>query len=855
MSQNDVLLLTLHKQHYLDHYRGIKIGNYSCMGYYDAITVTASDDNCRGVLTTKKSNAPFSNIWYTTGKQVKSQEGGYSNQNIGLFRNTQDEKECRFTDQYWELEKALPFFVVGFLKLGENVILDSVRKKIEDLSCLQGEGDRGNKCLIITYVTFDNADLVMFLKGSSLTLMHSIVEKIDNLDEVIYVHSIVGIEEQYLIDCYAENKILENWQRCNCCIDEPIARICFRLASSGGSQILSDIKAQWDFSNERFPITGYENTTYSYISGHGSIAITLEKTDVKTLLSLMLPGGFMTHGNPVYDRGLYNIETDITIQEKSWNDIKAEKKSSQEEYAIKEWCKDNIAKYSEMLDRWRQQEDEGMYSYYQALLQTLSMLDQYERFKMSRDIFALIYPSFKMFDRQLEKAIERYGNSSEFALQIENIKSELREYLECVNSVIYHTIHTDQVYLMIPGYSGTAFSIPIKCSLFYMWFAKSIAEILNDNQRQYSCILTPGMESKAITCMIAVDEQDDDKIVCLRLSQRHLYFPRNLMIILAHELGHYIGRGIRCRKKRMECMTKSLAGYIAEGICPEWFEVYVENKEILQWYQEHMNQMLQLTITELMYTKLPDRCPDNNYHAQDIRNPFLELSLELLSDIGGGTKIAELTKDVPKTLLVKIESDSENYEANMRDIYQIQRQIERNVRILANSRVLETIIDELIEIFQEVFCDVAAFSILEFGQDDFEEAFRVSEGMAAIVESKQHNMRKAVIKNFFENKIVIQTSQIMPENNVNEDDRDLELYLLNRAFEFVFLYDNLTLYAKACHEEMRRQLESYQEKIQQIRSVYKMFISKEKSEKEIYDIINGCIKEYKSSIWEEYLKN
>ena len=68
-----------------------------------------------------------------------------------------------------------------------------------------------------------------------------------------------------------------------------------------------------------------------------------------------------------------------------------------------------------------------------------------------------------MFLEQLDDALEKVeqnkkSNNAESGKMMEKIKESVCQYLESVNSVMYHTTHTDQMFLMIPGYSGTTFA-------------------------------------------------------------------------------------------------------------------------------------------------------------------------------------------------------------------------------------------------------------------------------------------------------------------------------------------------------------------------------------------------------------
>lgn len=164
---NNNLILTLHKHHYLDKYNITEEGkyNFSCLGYYDEISIKKNDECLNENI--KEDNMPFSGIWYGTGEQINSQEGGYSNQNIGLFRDTKDEVANEKAESYWQIEKGLPFFALGFLKKNEIDNLNNLKKTIENLEYTKEENKGEKKCQLITYDTFDNADTVLFIKSNS----------------------------------------------------------------------------------------------------------------------------------------------------------------------------------------------------------------------------------------------------------------------------------------------------------------------------------------------------------------------------------------------------------------------------------------------------------------------------------------------------------------------------------------------------------------------------------------------------------------------------------------------------------------------------------------------------------------
>ena len=120
--------------------------------------------------------------------------GGKSNQNIGLFRCMGGEESEKAVAEYWEYEKRLPYFAVGFLKIREPQKYREVGLNLEAAFNV-GADDAGRLCVALTYITFDNADLVILIKGNSMTRMCGLMEATERREEVLYAHFIPGVEE------------------------------------------------------------------------------------------------------------------------------------------------------------------------------------------------------------------------------------------------------------------------------------------------------------------------------------------------------------------------------------------------------------------------------------------------------------------------------------------------------------------------------------------------------------------------------------------------------------------------------------------------------------------------------------
>lgn len=865
----EIMLLTLYKQHYLDKYITPLQADTSCLGYYDGLSITDADKKMSGTISSKMSKAPMPEMWYAAGKSIEGMKGGYSNQNIGLFRCFSDKEMDKTLNSYWEMEKELPFIHVGFVKLQSTEQYEEVAKKIEGIRTEIEGKNRKKICNVIVYCTYDNADLVVLARGNSLTLMNEVFRGIEGMEEVSYLHSIIGIDEEYIKACTGAKNILKMWRGMECFIDEPIDRIELRMVTSGESKILNMIKGELKKWNEApWRIKGYEQIKYAYIAGHGNIEIVIPGTNVATLLVLLLKNGFVTHQNTVYEKGLYNIESSIVIKEEEWKEINEQSVEYEADKNMFGWCRAMMNKCADYLGIEGSKTDESLYSYFQALMQTLNTLDQYERFGMSRDIFDLIFPSFEMFFQKMEKVIFDTDGQTD-CFEVELVKEAMWQYLEDVNSVIYHTIHTDQIYLMIPGYSGTSFSIPIKLSLFYSWFMKNVIRVSNDGARTFSYILIPVTESKPSTCAINMSRNESEILICVRLSRRSLYFPRNLMLILGHELGHYVSSSTRCRKARLQNMIKTLSYLITEKLFPIKYKGEVtcdREQKIFDGLKAQTRKQIQEALADIMRRKEQLKCPDDKYHAKDIEGPLVNICTELISATGVGRDVCDAIYKIPPEILGFVEKDEQNYVASMRYIWKIQKQIDNNrARFFASGNV-RNYIRILIEVYQEVFADIFAVAILKCDQETYHEAFSVSEGVAYENEHRpiQQKVREQIIES-----VVFQQKDIRRLHDMDDAesyDRSMETSVPSGKdwdeveAEEVLTYGwtdrHLNDYAQECYSKMLTWLEQceYSQEVGAIRSMYTMFTSEYDTASRIYKQMNQCIVDYKACVTEMYQK-
>lgn len=862
----DIRALILYKQHYLNEYKHVlNECQYSCWGYYDGMSVEPVE-KAESKLFEKRSASPISDLWYHTVGKAGDLKAWYGEQNIGLFRCV-PKSEDEICSNFWDRHEAFPYFSVAFLQLRDNMehkevvgdleheeVVDSPEQekvgnspgyeKVRDSLEKTYQKNEGRfQYNLLAYCTFDNADLVLLLQGNSITRLEEILKEIEECDDVAYLHPIMGASEKYL-----QESELSVWNGLDCNVTERIAEIRMSVSSSGNSDILRWIRTRLSevFQGE------IKNISCFTVSGHSDLVLSIRDVQVKNLLTFLQKDGFATHQNELYKNGVYNIESSICIKECSLEEIPGKELPETKSQNSIDWCYKMIKAYTERFHQWKDNGNESMYSYYQALLQTLNTLGQYENFSLANGIFYQLFPSFRMFLRQLDMALKQAEENRDNKM-LEKIKESVCQYLESVNSVMYHTTHTDQMFLMIPGCSGTTFSIPVKLSLLYSWFCSRVINILNDSKEnyEYQCLITPAMEAKPGTEPIGFGLGHGNRLVQVKLSQRSLYMPRALMIILAHELGHYVGEEVRQRKYRAEEIIRALAALLTEGIIPE---VHADNTEIMEKFGDMYREKMQVYIAERLAEKLRVTCKVNGYHASHIANELLTGCKEILASEGAG--LEQIIYKVPAEIKKDIKRNDESSLRKMKHLRLFQEECDKNRRLLLVTAAdnLDRIVNELIGICREVFSDTAAFAILGFDLDIFGEAFDISEGVA---NEEKYDERQSIRKEVMEylilecadagEKTPAGISGYAEENNAGpKGDNGIKAGTLRYN---LLAYDCtkrlLKRYAKRCYEKLKIRVAEKQKEKDSITDVFNMFVEKDSySCSQIFEAIYNRTNEY-----------
>ena len=902
-----VLVLSLKKQHYLDKYQEPMTGTYSCFGYYDAIDIHFPQKTSS--LFQKKSNIQISPIWYGMGELIESQTGRFSQQNIGLFSIIdKDSPDAGCFSLFWGEHSNSPYFAVGFIRLKDIRSYKKVATEIMQFSI----NNNGRYVTVVVYYTYDNTDLVVLLRGNSISEISKVMLKIERNHSVYYMHSILGISEDYLKECKRkENGIISvppAWNDIDCHINEYISEVEMRISVSGG--LFNPAMVRGFFEKHTNDLQGLEDATIAYMHGHESVCIRIPRTNVKGVISLISEQGFCTHENSLYGNGILNIETSIIINESKIQklaSIDPPEISSQTDLSTP-WTSSLMLKYSDLMKFAWDNKNESLYSCFLGMHQTLNTLSQYEGFSMSKDIFYMLFPGFDMFDKHLAKELsELYpqssADSSKTSVSFEDLNDALMEKISrftmSVNQIIYHTIHTDQVFLMVPGYAGASYSIPIRLCMFYLHLSDLIINTLNDskfiksdprNKYEYNVLFVPEMEERPKSALLYFDHDDQnslDRTIVFNVSQRALYLPRHFIIILTHELAHYVGVFIRERGIRRTCVIKMISDTITDDLLllnedePQKSQHSDIFKEILLLFYKYYKQTIRDQCRQFLYhnqydnkhsVKAPKADTDEKWlHAASLESELAKNCNEFLINNRG---LRQIITDIPELLVNELHSlyqknNDYSYTEFMILVGECQSLILRKGEdLLASDSIYKWLNSSIFPLFKEIFSDTAARCLLDCDEQTYLEAFNISEGHvrdAVIHTASSTNGETAFSQSpldFYRHYIINSTFSDSGPNNPKDQgapEGQPTDPLMPSIWEPTmpdYWEENLKSYARACKDSINQHLESDPEakrSVTKLREIFTLFLNTKQSKSEIYNNIVRSIYSFQIKTEREYM--
>lgn len=783
MGNSNIGTLILYKQHYRDNYNNEaslpENQLFSTFGYYDGFKIIQEESN----NTLKANCSVIEALYKETHKPINDLTGKYSMQIVGLFKINKSDNINNFISAY----NSSVFAVVGFIQLNESCRYqerDSFNKKVSRFKV--------NTTLNMKIMgTFDNADCVVLAYSNTLAELNTIINQISLMDEVEYIHSILGISQSYLNTCDEKKQFLLEWNKLDCKLNEVISEFTIKIACK--NKIAAIKKLYEIFTNKEREIglsAGCKINECKCFDSNGqhSIELVFDNVPITLILLFMMPHSVLSHDNEAFGTVIYNIESSCKFNNISLVPPKLEQDKQQDEQA------DSIPLklMKKIKTTFQSVEDPMVMSIYNSV----NTVVQFGIFKMTDDIFYMVYPVIYNFLEQYKNVINQDDIYEE---QIEEANNNMLKLVECINSVIQHSVHTDQMFLMIPGYSGSSYGLSTKLCLFYQSLSYSVSKLLEEQGHRYDILLSPEAKVKPVTREYRMGKKEHAIIV--KFGQKML-FKSEFMIILVHELSHYIGESLRMRDKRTSDCIEIIAFLLADVLFSDIGYIYdhkERNSSIYNVVEQYKNRVSN-NIKNRMHRNIEAAYNNSTQiYASDLEPMLSNEAYKILClqefDANYGNVFYRSDKWLEE--FDKKDGHDTTYTINLLRTYcDIKDNIEEKQTYALFDDLADKIVSQLLGVYKEIFSDVSAYAILGFDFEQYHKAFNVSEDKDLDMDQNRispvQTIREYVMHEIMQSKVQFNDKAIQPD----------DVNIVYGMFSYDFVKSKLLEYGRECYRQI-----------------------------------------------------
>lgn len=410
------------------------------------------------------------------------------------------------------------------------------------------------------------------------------------------------------------------------------------------------------------------------------------------------------------------------------------------------WCIKISRVLKEDFQEFVDKKDKKMSAYYRVLLQTITVLAQYEQKKLLKDLFFIFYPPISLFIKQLDKAEKDVNNIKvkieqvqleskkeilvkEKYKKITEIETALSQFIDSVEELLYHIGHSCRDILSENGKGGMPFDIPIRLCMMYISYLGVLTNVLNDTKHEFQYCFYPVTYSRPVTQCISAGMSDDSSLIRIKVSKHTMFTPRSFLIILSHEVSHYVNR--KCRQRRLravlfvEMITITLVNMLTQDLLEDNNSnaEYFLNKYI-QTTQQRLSDYIRSELRSNLQKKKNNSVEEENiYQFSTLWESQKVMCAKLLYDSSG--KLENAIDYLGKDIISKTQGEDQ-YKLLL-SLYSLQEKIKnRRVLLLYNQKHMAFL--ELLENnLKEIYADISAIKILELSPSEYLEAYLISE--------------------------------------------------------------------------------------------------------------------------------
>lgn len=521
---------------------------YMSFGYYDGVSV--------GRNLFKNNEWSLKRLWDYNVHQGIQMNGSFSYrimwglrcETVGSSDGTND--EC-WDEIFWDRQqrKKYPFLFISLLQMKKpfQFSIDERKKLEEQLTELP-------KRRAITYLTLDNSDMILVLQCKSYAdgaeIINSFHYRKDNTiisdgeRKLNYSFTVASINKDVLSKDKSIARLKETI---------PYAYIYAIQKQPGGicriRKMIEDALG-----------TGYIDHSSAVLGCNDEVIVIKDVRWCDFLRLFQDNTGILNHSNPIYAEMLTGVTT-IVGKNQNEDDQRLGQKTEQaletnndDEIllsdcmrikcqnvinSVKSACMDNVKR--------------GIY-------QVINSLHKFETTPFSDYLFQTVLLPLNMV---IDMADPKIWISPEYYY------TSFYEFMKGVNLYAQNAGHTDRQFTQTPDMNIRIYDTPVKLNAFYNAFIYYLKTYLNsfeekDENHEYEFLACPGVTNCMRVQELFKQISTTKRLFLVEMPENQIYNPEMMMVMLAHEVSHFVGTGVRNRKLRLKCAEEMLGKIIVK---------------------------------------------------------------------------------------------------------------------------------------------------------------------------------------------------------------------------------------------------------------------------------------------------
>lgn len=563
-------------------------------------------------------------LWENSVNHSFELNGTYSSQTFYLFRTEEETGSGngqKMSDEgFFRPDDTFQFMFAVMIQLGDGLgnVLEQRKNLDEYVANCIAESDI-NETRYITYLTLENSDIILLIKSPSYCAGAQIIHRLHSREaqgrglQIRYTFTVCGVLKEQLRSPRLYERLTE---------EIPEVRLYAIERRPQSLDMLTNMLT------ERF---GERNVRVQQVLGTDDQCILIRHLPVNEFLKLYVPDeetALLSNSCKSYFNSVFNVTTQIGVwiaselgstDETADPDGKLTKnmRGSLNDTYLKSW---RTVGQGQNMDR-----ENRSLLYYKALYKILNSLQKFENSPFPNYIYKPLFEPLQVF---INKVIEmEKENSSECRTK------EIFRFLDSVNLIVQNSSTGDRQFVTAPGFNMQSYDLPSKLISFYASFVQQVTTLLNIKDssgdtgggHDYKFLTCVGMKQQLVVAKILECFCPETRLMLVEVPERQMFALKESMLMLTHEVSHFAGWTIRCRKEREEYMLQSIEWMlsvglitlfdIAEGLTLPQMQAW-KNKlhellveEFIQYDDWHRPEQGLAHHTEYLYRKWRLKCP------------------------------------------------------------------------------------------------------------------------------------------------------------------------------------------------------------------------------------------------------